>query len=100
LVKFNQMNISQSLVELRKSTGLRQTEAANRIGISQTYLSQIENGAKEPSTGILQDICKVYGIPAPIMYFKALTINDVPKNKRKAFAELKPLIDKLINEIF
>lgn len=94
------MDISKSLVELRKKCGLRQNEAARHIGVSQTYLSQIEGGSKEPSTALLQNICTLYGVPAPIMYWKALTISDVPKNKRKAFEELHPLINKLIDQIF
>lgn len=100
MVKQYGMNISKSLIELRKKTGLRQTEAARHIGISQTYLSQIEGGSKEPSTSLLQNMCTLYGVPAPIMYWKALTISDVPKNKQKAFKELHPLIDNLINQIF
>ncbi len=99
-VKLYGMDISKALVDKRKSLGLRQNEAAERIGISQTYLSQIEGGSKQPSTGMIQDICKVYCVPVPVMYFKMLSINDVPKNKQKIFKELHPLINNLIDQIF
>lgn len=92
------MDISNSLVSLRKKTGLKQIHAAATIGISQTYLSQIEAGKKEPSTELLQRICKVYDIPASVMYFMAMTVDDVPKKKQRIFLELKPVIDNLISQ--
>ncbi len=94
------MKIHQALLELRKKTQLTQTEVANRINISQTYLSQIEGGSKEPSMEILKRISETYNVPIPILYFKMLTIDDVPKNKQRIFKELHPLINNLIDQIF
>ncbi len=70
------------------------------MGISQTYLSQVESGAKQPSTPMLELICKTYNVPAPIMYFMALTIDDIPKSKKRIFTELKPVVDNLISQFF
>jgi PAS domain S-box-containing protein len=42
------MTFGQRLRELRKAKGLSQRELANRIGLSFTYLSKIENGAMQP----------------------------------------------------
>jgi len=92
------MDISTSLVALRKKAGMKQIEAAKIIGVSQTYMSQIESGNKEPSTGLLKDICKAYDIPPSVMYWMAMTVDDVPKRKQKIFLELKPVIDNLIHQ--
>jgi len=41
----------QKLRELRKSKGLTQRELADKVGVSFTYLSKIENGAMQPPRG-------------------------------------------------
>ena len=45
------MTFGQRLRELRKAKGLTQRELADRVGISFTYLSKIENGAMQPPRG-------------------------------------------------
>jgi len=45
------MTFGQRLRELRKTKGLTQRELAERVGLSFTYLSKIENGAMQPPRG-------------------------------------------------
>ena len=45
------MTFGQRLRELRKAKGLTQRELADRVGLSFTYLSKIENGAMQPPRG-------------------------------------------------
>jgi PAS domain S-box-containing protein len=45
------VTFGQRLRELRKAKGLTQRELADRVGISFTYLSKIENGAMQPPRG-------------------------------------------------
>lgn len=93
------MDISKSLVELRKKVGMKQIVAAKKIGISQTYLSQIEGGSKEPSTEVIKKICGVYNIPVSVVYYMAMTVDDVQKSKKPLFLQLKPIIDSLITQL-
>lgn len=94
------MKIGFVLKEARKRAGFKQNEAAALIGISQTYLSQIESDNKKASTQIIEEICFCYGTPAQVILWKSITEKDVKKSKQKIFRELKPLIDNLIDQIF
>lgn len=47
----------------RKERGDSQVSLAAALGITQTYLSEIETGAKRPGFGLVEDIATVTGIP-------------------------------------
>lgn len=94
------MNIGTALLKARKDNGLRQGQVALRVGVSQTYLSQIETGKKIPSVEVIDTLAKEYGMPFPIMLWHSLTEKDVRKGKLEIYRKLKPTIDNLINDIF
>lgn len=49
---------------------LKQGEAASKLGISRSYLSEIESGAKEPTLQILQRYAEVFEVPlSSILFF-------------------------------
>ena len=52
------MNIGKVIKELRKERGFSQIELANICNLTQTSLSQIETGAKRPTSKNLKKICK------------------------------------------
>ena len=94
------MNIGIALLKARKDNGLRQNEVAKRTGLSQTYLSQIENGGKIPSIDVIETLAKEYNMPFPIMMWNTLTESDVRKGKLDIYRKLKPTVDNLIADIF
>jgi transcriptional regulator with XRE-family HTH domain len=94
------MRIGHTLRKLRKDRGLRQLKAAAEIGISQTYLSQIEGDLREPSIDILKKFSSYYNIPVPVIFFSSLSEEDVAENKLPAYRILRPIIDNLIDEIY
>jgi Zn-dependent peptidase ImmA (M78 family)/DNA-binding XRE family transcriptional regulator len=47
----------------RQRRGIRQNEAAPKLGVSPTDLSRIENDAKEPSGAFLERAAAVFGVP-------------------------------------
>ena len=94
------MNIGAALLKARKDKGLRQNEVFQKTKITQTYLSQIENGKKIPSVDIITKLADVYQIPFPIMMWGTLTEKDVRKAKLDIYRKLKPTVDNLINDIF
>ena len=51
--------IGSKLQAARKIKGLTQQEVADRVGISRTYYSQIENGERDPATTVITTIAKV-----------------------------------------
>ena len=54
-------NLSERISYIVKNSKLNQTEFANRISISQQYLSQICNAKKIPSDRTIVDICREFG---------------------------------------
>jgi len=94
------MNIGQSIKQLRKDLNTRQWELAKNAEISQTYLSQIENGVKKPSTDVLEKIAFELDIPLPILYWYGLEREDIKPSKHKAYMFLKPSIDAMIKQFF
>lgn len=51
------MQIGDRMREFRKATGINLTDMATKIGISQSYLSQIELGQKPCPHDVLQKFC-------------------------------------------
>jgi transcriptional regulator with XRE-family HTH domain len=54
--------IGSKLQAARKLKGITQQEIANRVGISRTYYSQIENGDRDPAATIITGIAKALGV--------------------------------------
>lgn len=50
------MSIGESIKKIRKENGLTQAEFSKKIGISRTYLSDLENSRKSPSVETLDKI--------------------------------------------
>jgi len=53
------IRIGIKLQAARKIKGMTQQEVADRVGISRTYYSQIENGERDPATTVITTITKV-----------------------------------------
>ncbi len=56
--------LNRALRVTREFHKMTQATLANRLGISGSYLSEIENGKKRPSLDILEGYAKVFGVPA------------------------------------
>jgi len=76
----------------------KQFEIAAEAGISQTFLSQIEGGSKEPSIPVIKSLCKVYDVPPAILFWMAMEPNDVKKGKRSVYKAVKHIVDNIVDE--
>ena len=94
------MDIGSSLKFLRKVKKISQGEAAKSYGISQTFLSQIENNVKRPSLKLLDKICLSYDLPIGVFFWFCINEEDVKSEKQNLYNEMKPTVDKIINDIF
>lgn len=94
------MDISKALLEMRKQTVFNQKEFADKLGVTQTYVSLLENGKKVPSWDLIECYSKLVKVPIGIILWKCIEEKDVPSSKKRIFRELKPLVDNLINQIF
>lgn len=94
------MNIGNAIKVLRQQKGLKQTDFAVQCGLSQSYLSSIEKGRKEPTLSILKQIANALSIPMPVLVFFSIDQEDIDDNKKEAFKMLEPSIKGLINDVF
>lgn len=90
------MKLGEIISSTRKSKGYKQGFIANKIGVTQTYLSQIEKDKKEPTLSLLKKIASSLEIPLPIMFFLALEEEDIPEKKREIFGEIFPQTQQVI----
>lgn len=79
---------------------MKQYEIADKVGVSGTYLSQIELGHKEPSFELIKKLCELYKIPPAVLLWLAIEPKDVDRKKREAFDLIKGPVTNLINEFF
>ena len=94
------MNLGNAVKELRKRRGLTQGNFCEQIGITQSYLSQVENGVKEPSIDVIKKISDALGTPMPVLFWFTLTEEDVHESKVEVFKLLKPSVDSLVDAFF
>ena len=91
------MNLGNAVKELRKKRGLTQGNFCEQIGITQSYLSQVEKGHKEPSIDVLKKIANALDTPMPVLFWFTLTEEDVDESKVEVFKLLKPSVDSLVD---
>jgi len=94
------MNLGNAIKNIRKQKGLKQNKFAEMCQITQAYLSQIENNAKDPNLSTLKVISEKLDTPLPILFFLSMENKDVPKHKQQAFSLIAPSIKSLVNEFF
>ena len=94
------MDLGTTIRTIRKQRGQTQNEFATSCGITQTYLSQIENNSKEPNLSTLKEIGSNLDIPLPILFFLSLNNDDIKPEKRDAFNLINPSVKSLVNEFF
>lgn len=95
------MNYGEAIKKLRKEKVFEnQVDFSKNIGITQSYLSSIENGNKKPSTDLLETIAEYVKVPMPVLFWNSVTEKDVPEDKRESFNRLKSGIDSLIMSFF
>jgi len=93
------MNYGLMIKTLRTGKKENQNSFSSKLGISQTYLSQLEKGKKTPSPHLLERISIYVDIPLAILFWYSITEFDIKDEKRELFKDLKPSIDKLIEVI-
>jgi transcriptional regulator with XRE-family HTH domain len=59
------------LREERRAAGLSQRELAERTGVSNAYLSQVERGRHEPSLRVLTTVASTLGVPLQLLLARA-----------------------------
>lgn len=77
--------LSEAFRLIRVFHDMKQQELANDLGLSKSYLSELENGKKIPSMDVVQKYSEKFGIPASsIMFFAENLENPGKATKTRA----------------
>jgi len=93
------MKFGSTIRRLRKRQGINQQILADRIGVTQTYLSLLESDQKTPSINLINSLSRELKIPPSILAYLTLDKREILKNKHDAFEKINPLIEDLIQQI-
>ena len=62
--------------DLRRNARISLRELADKAGVSNPYLSQIERGLRKPSAEVLAQIANALRVSTPVMYLRAGLLNE------------------------
>ena len=71
-----------------------QEEAATALGLSQGFLSRLENGMREPTTEVVKKMAEIYGVPAEY-FFAALPPEAVEGRRQNSSLDL-PVREQIV----
>lgn len=85
--------LHRALRLLRTYHQLTQIELAKRLGISNSYLSEIEGGDKTPSIDLLEEYAKIFKIPVSsiLLFSETIEAERKPSSKLRFAATEKVL---------
>ena len=84
-IDYSNVKIGETLKVIRKVNSINQKEMSKIVGVSQSYLSEIESGKKEASKLILEKYSEEFGIPISYIYM----LIEVNSDESKLFNILK-----------
>jgi transcriptional regulator with XRE-family HTH domain len=93
------MDLGYAIKLVRKELDLTQAELSEKAGISQTALSQIENGGKRPSQKTIEKICRATEVPESLLYILGMRETEVPESKQHIYKLVFPAIQSLAMQI-
>ncbi|WP_414588584.1 helix-turn-helix domain-containing protein [Scytonema sp. PCC 10023] len=83
-------NLSKALRLMKIFHDLTQKELAEKLGISKSYLSEIESGKKTPTINLLKRYSEVFDVPIySIIFFAEHFYSDVDLEKTIEFVDVK-----------
>ncbi len=84
--------LAKALRLLRTINDLSQIDLAKDLGISATYLCQIESGSRKASTELLQRYAELFKVPVSTLWVFSETLNnDSLKERSRVYAADKLL---------
>jgi len=79
-VELNYTGIGQRIAKRRIQMGLKQNMLAERLDLSNNYLSSIERGKEKPSLEVFVNICNALQVTPDYLLMGNMYSNNVPQN--------------------
>lgn len=91
--------LGDNVQRLRKKNNLTQTELAEKIGISQKHLSDIETGTKFPSAGIIEKLAHELNVQVSILFGGSDAYDISNKVTVLVMNNLQPKLNLIFNDV-
>lgn len=91
------MDIGKRITELRDHAGLSQSALARDVGTSQSAISQIESGERNPGFDMLKQIAKALGITVP--YLVGAEVSELSAEEKALYRNYRGLTDEARKEL-
>lgn len=88
--------LSEALRLLRVFHDLKQTELAEKLDISKSYVSEIEKGNRTPSLDMIERYAQAFKVPVSSILFFSEQIESVQKNKAAIPKARQAIASKII----
>jgi transcriptional regulator with XRE-family HTH domain len=85
---FDLQKIGKTLKRLREGEGLNQSQFAKKVGLTQSAISQFEEGKRIPSTKALQKIAVSLGLSIDTLVGNIVSENETDNEKAAALQSL------------
>lgn len=90
--------IGDTLKRTRAIYGYKASEMSSMLGISASYLSEIENNKKQPSLDLLKKYSEIYGIQLSSLILLSEKIENAEK-QGKVIVVIQNIMNHLIQEL-
>ena len=80
IMELNYSTIGERIAHRRQQKGMKQRELAEKLNISNNYLSSIERGKESPSLEILVAICNELEVTPDYLIMGNMHANNIPQS--------------------
>lgn len=91
------MNIARSIRLTRLARGVSQQDLASATGISQSYLSLLESGRKEPSLAMIRTLAEGLDISEDLIFLSAIEYSELHEDSADVLSLLAEQLLTLIS---
>ena len=92
------MNIGKAIRLCRTQKDMSRSTLADRSGISESYLSLLERGKRDPSLSKLNAIASALGVPVSVLVFVAADSDDMASFDRDLAEKLSFALINLVGQ--
>jgi transcriptional regulator with XRE-family HTH domain len=89
--------LSEALRLLRVFHDMKQGDLAERLELSKSYISEIENGNRTPSLEVIEKYADIFSVPVSSIMFFSEQLGARDGDKLRAVGARKAIASKILN---